>query len=121
MSYDIEYYSGEMLRPPEKPAKPRLERNPNAIEARAFADALEEYERELRGYTENLNWHRSQIRVLLTEFQDTLKSDYKLSDSQFSVLWNEAYNRGHSGGLSEVYHEFASLHNFAEKYANAIK
>ena len=41
MSYDFDYYSGSDIRYPEKPVKPRLERNPTAIEARAFADALE--------------------------------------------------------------------------------
>jgi hypothetical protein len=116
MSYDFQYYSGEMLRMPEKPVKPRLERNPNAIEARAYADALEEYEREMRGYSENLGWYRSEKNVLLTKFQDKLRSDYNLSESEFAVLWNESYNRGHSGGLSEVYHEFDSLHEFVHKY-----
>ena len=121
MTYDFEYYSGETLRPPEKPIKPRLERNPTSIEARAYADALEEYEREARAYTENLGWYTSEKMNLMRKFQENLKSDYDLSDSQFSVLWNEAYNRAHSGGLSEVYHEFDSLHDFTEKYAKAIK
>jgi hypothetical protein len=121
MSYDFQYYSGEMLRMPEKPAKPRLERNPTAIEARAYADALEEYESALSSYNENLGWYKSEKKVLLTKFQDKLREDYGLSDSQFSVLWNEAYNRGHSGGLHEVYHKFDSLYEFVEKYVKAVK
>jgi len=121
MSYDFEYYSGEMVRMPEKPVKPRLERNANAIEARAYADALEEYERELKSYNENLGWYKSEKKSLLIKFQDKLRSDYNLSEPEFSVLWNEAYNRGHSGGLHEVYHEFDRLYEFATKYLIAIK
>ena len=121
MSYDFQYYSGEMLRAPEKPAKPRLERNPTAIEARAYADALEEYESALSSYNEDLGWYKNEKKVLLTKFQDKLREDYGLSESAFSVLWNEAYNRRHSGGLHEVYYEFDSLYEFGEKYVKAIK
>ena len=121
MSYDFQYYSGEMLRMPIKPSKPRLERNPNAIEARAYADALEEYEREMSSYGENLNLYYKDKNALLRKFQDRLRSDYSLSESEFSVIWNEAYNRGHSGGLSEVYHEFDSLYDFGLKFADAMK
>jgi hypothetical protein len=121
MSYDFEYYSGEMLSIPVKPAKPRLERNPTSIEARAYADALEEYEHESKAYTSNLGLYTSDKMNLMREFQEKLKFDYVLSDSQFSVLWNEAYNRGHSGGLSEVYHEFDSLYEFVEKYPKVVK
>jgi len=76
MSYDFQYYSGQMLRMPTKPSKPglsRMSRNPTAIEARAYADALEEYEREMKAYNENLSWYRSEAASLLTKFQDKLK------------------------------------------------
>jgi len=106
---------------PERPVKPRLEHNPTSIEARAYADALEEYETTLKSYDEDLGWYKSEKKILLTKFQDKLREDYDLSDSQFSVLWNEAYNRGHSGGLSEVYHEFDSLYEFVEKYPKVVK
>lgn len=116
MSYDFEYYSGQMLRMPEKPVKPRLERNPSSIEARAYADALEEYEREMKSYNEDLGWYRAEKANLLVKFRDKVRSDYGLSESAFSVIWNEAYNRGHSGGLHEVYHEFDSLFEFLIKW-----
>lgn len=116
MSYDFEYYSGDMLRMPEKPTKPRMERNPTSIEARAYADALEEYESALASYNEDLGWYRSEKAGLLIKFQDKVRSDYGLSNEPFSVLWNEAYNRGHSGGLQEVYNEFDSLFEFLIKW-----
>jgi hypothetical protein len=121
VSYDFQYYSGEMLRMPDKPVKPRLERNASSIEARAYADALEEYESEMRAYNENLGWYRSEKRVLLTKFQDKLRSDYGLSESEFSVLWNAAYNRAQGGGLHEVYNEFDGLYDFAKDWEKAVK
>ena len=121
MSYDFDYYSGNTLRVPVKPIKPRLERNPSAIEARSFADALEEYEHTVKSYDEDLSFYRREKAALLMEFQDKLRSDYGLCESEFSVLWNEAYNRGHSGGLSEVYSEFDSLYDFVKQYVKSMK
>lgn len=121
MSYDFEYYSGQMLSMPEKPAKPRLERNPTSIEARAYADALEEYESALASYNEDFGWYRSEKAGLLIKFQDKVRSDYRLSETAFDLIWSEAYTRGHSNGLSQVYHEFDSLFEFLEKYEKATK
>jgi DNA repair ATPase RecN len=120
MSYDFEYYSGKMLRMPNRPVKPRLDRNPTAIEARAFADALEEYEREMKAYNENLSWYRSEAASLLTKFQDKLKEDYSLGSAEFDVIWSEAYDHSHSGGLQEVYYEFERLYEFAIKYTKVM-
>jgi hypothetical protein len=120
MSYDFEYYSGQMLRMPTKPSKPGLSRNPTAIEARAYADALEEYEREMKAYNENLSWYRSEAASLLIKFQDKLKEDYSLGSAEFDVIWSEAYDHSHSGGLQEVYYEFERLYEFAIKYTKVM-
>ncbi len=121
MNYDFDYYSGQMLRMPEKPTKPRLERNPSSVEARAYAEALEEYELEMKSYNEDLGWYRAEKANLLVKFRDKVRSDYGLSVATFSVIWNEAYNRGHSGGLQEVYNEFDSLRDFGLKFADTMK
>jgi hypothetical protein len=121
MSYDFDYYRGEDLRAPVKPVKPVLGRNPTAIDARAFADALEEYEREFRSYEEDKSYYQHQMSARHREFEDTLQKDYALDDSEFSVIWSEAYDRGHSGGLQEVYGEFDRLFDFAVKYAETVK
>ena len=57
----------------------------------------------------------------LSEFETQLKADYGLCDSEFSVIWGEAYNRGHSGGLHEVYSEFDSLCDFVHRYVETMK
>ena len=120
MSYDFDYYRGEGLRAPVKPVKPVLGRNPTAIDARAFADALEEYEREFRGYEDDRSYYQHMINARHREFEDKLKTDYRLDDDEFVAIWGEAYSRGHSGGFSEIYSEFDSLYDFALKYAEIV-
>ena len=116
MSYDFDYYSGRHMVYPIKPTKPTLGRNPSSLEARAWAEALEEYEREFKGYEENKLWYQTERARLEEELQDKLKKDYALSESEFSILWSEAYSRSHSGGLSEVYNEFDSLFDLVGRY-----
>ncbi len=117
MSYDFEYYSGKHLRYPSKPSKPTISRNPSAIEARAWADALEDYEREIETYNEELSWCRSESSRLQTEFMDKLKKDCGLSDKAFDLIWDKAWERGHSAGLQEVYQEFDDLFGFLIKWS----
>jgi hypothetical protein len=120
MSYDFDYYSGNMLRMPEKPKKPFLPRNPSAIEARAYADALEEYERERRSYDENIGWYNSEKVKLQTAFKNQLRSDWGMGEQEFDFLWAEAWELGHSGGLSEVYYQFDRLKTFADEYTRVM-
>lgn len=121
MSYDFDYFSGTDIKSPVKPIKPTLGRNPTAIDARAFADALEEYEREFRSYEEDKSYYQHQMSDRRREFEDNLKKDYGLDDDEFAVIWSEAYDRGHSGGLQEVYSEFDRLFDFVVKYAETVK
>lgn len=116
MSYDFDYYSGKYLKSPVKPKKPSLERNPTALDARAYADAMEEYERELEGYKEDFTFYQRSAGALLEELENRLKIEYGISDLQFNLIWSEAYDRKHSYGLEDVYHEFDSLFEFANTY-----
>ena len=116
MSYDFEYYSGRHLKYPSKPPRPSIGRAPSSIEARAYADALEHYERELEGYEEDKSYYHSQMSALGREFEEKLRSDYAMSEGEFDVIWTEAYDRGHSAGLEEVVSHFDSLHTFVHKY-----
>jgi len=116
MSYDFEYYDGRYLKYPTKPSKPTLGRNPTAVDARAFADAFEEFEREYAGYIEDKNFYNSQASARMNEFQDKLMKDYGISQKGFDVIWNKAYSDGHSGGLEEVYSRFDSLYDFLTEW-----
>lgn len=121
MSYDFDYYSGNTLRVPVKPIKPRLERNPSAIEARSFADALEDYEHEIKSYNEDLGWHRAEKSKLIAKFKEMVRSDYGLCQSEFDVIWDEANRRKSSEGLQGVYYEFESLFDFIKEYMKSMK
>jgi hypothetical protein len=120
MSYDFDYFSGRHLKYPAKPTKPTLGRNPSSTEARAFADALEEYEREFKGYEEDKRYYQSQMSALHKEFLNKLKADYAMGDEEFDAIWSEAYDRGHSGGLGEVFGEFDRLYDFVNKYTSIM-
>jgi hypothetical protein len=118
VSYDFDYFSGNHLFTPSKPTKPTLGRNPNAIEARAYADALEVYEKELESYDENLRWYYREKNSLLSDFKDKLRSDYNLPEEKFSVIWEEARARASDEGLYKIHDEFDSLFYFICKYNN---
>ena len=120
MSYDFDYYSGRHLVYPAKPSRPSIGRSASAIEARAYADALEHYERELEGYEEDKSYYHSQMSALDREFEEKLRSDYAMSKDEFDVIWSEAYDRGHSAGLEEVVSHFDSLYEFAKKYTSVM-
>lgn len=117
MDYDFHYYSGEDLQYPSKPAKPILGRNPNAIEARAWADAMEEYEREMKGYTENRDDYTRRINGRYNELKTRLRDDYDITDGQMQVLWSKAWEDGHSEGLHRVVAIFDELYDIASQFA----
>ena len=116
MSYDFDYYSGQHLKAPVKPNKPFLGRNPTAIDARAYADAMEEYERELESYKEDASYYNHSRNALMEELKNRILVEYNLPAVKFDYIWSESYNRAHSGGLEEVFSEFNSLYNFIQTY-----
>ena len=119
MSYDFDYYSGADLKYPSKPTKPTLGRNPTAVDARAFADALEEYERALESYKEDKSYYNECVGARMNELREKLMKDYGMCRQEFDVIWNKAWEFGN--GLSEVYFHFDSLFDFVIKYNNAMK
>lgn len=121
MSYDFDYYSGADLKYPSKPTKPTLGRNPTAIDARAFADALEEYERALESYKEDKSYYNDRVGARMNELREELMKDYGLCREEFDVIWNKAWEDCHSGGLYEVYGRFDSLYDFVIEYNKAMK
>jgi hypothetical protein len=119
--YDFAYFSGKGVEYPTKPKKPILGSNVSPATAREFADNLEKYEIEIAEYEEKLKSCRAFIDERLSEFQETLKKDYGLADNEFWVIWGDAYERGHSGGLYEVFYEFDHLFDFLQRYKDAVK
>lgn len=121
MSYDFQYYSGRHLTYPARPKRPPTPTITTADELHKLADQYEVYEKELQVFNEKVKEYSVETGKLLTEFQEKLKEDYGLCDSEFAVLWDEAYEKGHSGGIQEVYHAFDNLYYFVKKYVQTMK
>ena len=117
MSYDFDYYSGADLRYPTKPTEPSLGLNPKSFEARAYADALEDYERQLEGYQEDKSYYDGQLNLRLVELKNYLIDDYGITEAQMNVLWSRAWDDGHSAGLSEVFSYFDRFYSMASEFA----
>lgn len=124
MSYDFEHYSGKYLKAPKKPEKPSISRNPTAIEARAYADALDEYEKKIVSYKDELVMYNNEKDKLHDKFRKDLSYDYGLSTYEFAVIWDAAYQRAADRGdtsLAFIYDEFEAFFNFAKRYASSMK
>lgn len=117
MMYDFDYYSGNDLRYPTKPIKPRLDKNHTPAAARSYADDLEQYEKDIENYNDDLSYYRSQKADRLKELQDRLRDDYDITQAQFNVLWHHAWEHGHSAVLSEVYGYFEDFYDMASEFA----
>lgn len=117
MDYDLDYFNGTDLHYPVKPTKPTLGRNPDAIEARAWADAMEEYEREMKGYAENRDYYTRNINGRLRELKTRLRDEHDISEAQMHLLWTRAYEDGHSEGLQRVVAIFEELYELAAQFA----
>jgi hypothetical protein len=117
MDYDFYYHSGKDLIYPDKPTKPTLGRNPDAIEARAWADAMEEYEREMKGYAEARDEYTRRINERLFELKTRLCNDYDITEAQMHLLWARAWEDGHSEGLHRVVGIFDELYDIASQFA----
>jgi hypothetical protein len=117
MDYDFDYHSGNDLIYPAKPTKPALGRNPDAIEARAWADAMEEYEREMKGYPEARDEYTRRINGRLFELKTRLRDDYDITEAQMHLLWARAWEDGHAEGLHRVVVIFDELYDIASQFA----
>lgn len=117
MSYDFDYFSGKDLRYPMKPKKPKLDKDHTPAAARSYADDLEQYEKEIENYNDELSYCRSRKAARLKEFQDKLRDDYDITEAQFFVIWHKAWEEGHGSGLSEVYHYFDEFYELATEFA----
>jgi phage terminase large subunit-like protein len=117
MNLDFDYYSGTDLIYPQKPSKPSLSRNPSAAVWRDYADDLEVYEKQLESYKSDLAWYYEQQNIRRLELQTKLRDEYGITEAQMFVLWNKAYELGHSEGLNRVVAVFDELHEVASEFA----
>jgi len=116
-NYDYAYFEGEDLKQYSKPVKPTLDRNPTSEDARTFADALDDYERQFDSYKESCAYNEAQKTLRMKELQETMQADYDINEKQFALLWTTAYEDGHSEGLHQVVNRFDEYYDMASAFA----
>lgn len=121
MTYNFDYYSGKDLMYPSLIKKPRLPANATPTQHREYADQLEEYEVDKADRGARMKEYNATVNDRLEQFKNELMSDYDLSRAQFDVLWDYAWGRGHSAGLSEVYHYFDEFYDMATEFSRLEK
>lgn len=105
---DNAYRNNHLL--PERPRRPVLNRNAGPSELRQYADALENYDHSLKEYRDQMAAHSTVTAALEAQFQTDLEAEYGMTGHpRASLLYHKAWQRGHSGGLSEVASVYADL------------
>lgn len=111
---DFDYYSGIDLTYPSKPKRPILAPKHTIEAALAYAAALVDYEAALVTYHAEISTYNTKTQLREQELKDTLGLDYDINDKQFNLLWNFAWEAGHSEGLQrvvELFNEYEDLTN----------
>lgn len=75
----------------------------------------EEYEKQYIAYTENEN------KIFVLWYTDLRKEYSYLNDRTFDIVYEKAYERGHSAGYDEVANYMINTAEFAEKIMEANK
>ena len=117
MNYDLDYFNGRDLIYPASPKKPLLVKDATAAQVREYADQLEVYEAEMVKYRGHREWYNTETNRRLQELRDRVRDDYDITQAQFDLLWNRAWEDGHSSGLHEVLSHFDDLYELATKFA----
>lgn len=100
---DYEKYENQMEYP-TKPVKPMLHSKATADEIRAFADKVEDYEKEATKYYEKRQQYNEETGRLSDEFKKDLLQEFGISEHpNADNIYAYAWALGHSGGYSDVY------------------
>jgi hypothetical protein len=102
---------------PVKPNMPKLSSKATPQEVRLYADQLEAYEAEMVRYKDEFAWYKNKFDARLNELKTRLRDEYDITDAQFFILWNKAYDDGHSEGLQRVVGIFEELYELASEFA----
>ena len=103
----------------EKPTHPvMLGASATPDDHREYANKLDEYGKAYRAWVESLEAVRRDQTQLDTRFYVDMRDDldYDGTDSFAQLLESQAYERGHSAGLGEVYLYMRSLMPLWEAY-----
>ena len=98
---------------PESPAKPKLPTIKSTPEEhRQYADDLEKYEKLMVTYKKEKEKCQIKVNELNSELEKFIKEMSGLNsipEQYRSKVWTLAQEKGHSCGLTEIYHELRDL------------
>lgn len=69
-----------------------------------------------KDYNARIDAIESEAKEVL--FQNSSFTEHPHGRDLFEIVWTEAYERGHSAGLMEIYNEFIDLDTFAVSILN---
>lgn len=118
---DESYYAGRDLVHPTRPHRPTTQANANSKELREHADRLEAYEEAMETFKSEKAAYNAAIRARREELMYDLAADHNLTDAQARVLFNRAWEDGHSGGINEVIMIFYDLYDLVINFNSAQK
>lgn len=114
---EIVYYEGSGLVYPTRPVKPVIENKDSPTSIRKYADDLEVYTSERAKYDEDLKNHRLTKFKRCQELAEDLAVEYGISQNKANVLFDKAWEDGHSSGVQEVIRVFDELYDIADKFS----
>lgn len=95
---------------PERWTKPVMVQRPTAQQARAYADAYENWEKTNNAYVEANAARRRDQERLYVQFQLDLEEEFALhAHPKADLLFKKAWERSSGEGLAQVYHTYADL------------
>ena len=113
---DFDYYSGKDLTLPKHPKRPTLPAKHTSQDARDYADAMAQFESAMVEFHAEISDYNAKSRARQQELKDTLRDVNDLNEDQFDLLWNFAYDAGHSEGLQRVVYEFEEYYNLVSQF-----
>lgn len=120
---DFAYYGGEGLTFPARPRKPTTPKTQSSENIRRYADELEVYEGLFEDYVALRKEYYKILNARDIEFRNDLHSEYcpELTDAVFNVIFNKAWEDGHSSGHYRVAELVEELADFALEIMEKMK
>lgn len=115
----IEYYGAEDIEYPARPRRPYLTDRYDPVSIRQYADDLEAYTEAKAAHDVAMKDYRTAVNGRLAELVVDLAADYQITEAQAKVVFNMAWEDGHSSGVHEVVQRFEELVDMAMDFAKA--
>jgi hypothetical protein len=94
---------------PVRPVQPRMGAV-TAENARIYANAVEQYEKDMLVYNQSKNAYNKRQSELMAEFEKDLLEEFGLTNHpKASKIFSYVWDKGHAAGFEEVYSEMNSL------------